>query len=487
MNRRTFFSVSSSLAAGALASNCAQNSHDTSSAADGKFEAIAELIERKMDEYGVVGVAFGISKDGISRKRGFGITNIDNEQQVTTNTVFPIASISKTVVATAIMRLRDLGQIDVEAPVRAYLPKFKVKDENASKDVCIWHLLTHTPGWEGQLPTPDRGPKTLEEFTKGLGELPQLAKPGEVWSYNNAGFGVAGHVLEAITGNTIDEALKKLVFEPLGLVRAFTLTGEAMSHRFAFPHRDIDNGETSVVRPFKLHANVSAGGCAMTLDDLLHYAEFHLGDGTSESGQQVLTQESVLEMRTPRIRKQPTADAMGLGWHIRTLDGVLTAQHGGTLAGHCLHTQLIPERNLAFVILTNHREGWRLNQDVANVLLNTYEQLKLDPNQPTGGNRGGSERMTLHAEPLHTQPPLAEYTGRYIRPPVGEVLVTADDKHLTVESGGDPYQVTFWGKDLTYSLPPRAYTGMPVEFIRDASEQVNWIRVNGRIARKTAG
>lgn len=74
-----------------------------------------------------------------------------------------------------LMRLHDQGLLDVEAPVMEVLPDFQVGDAAATQDVRIWHLLTHTPGWEGQLGTPDRGPATLEHFIGTLRELPQLA------------------------------------------------------------------------------------------------------------------------------------------------------------------------------------------------------------------------------------------------------------------------------------------------------------------------
>jgi len=222
----------------------------------------------------------------------------------------------------------------------------------------------------------------------------------------------------------------------------------------------------------------------MSVENLLRYAEFHLGDGTSASGELLLTRASLTAMRTPRIQKNSSTDEMGLGWHLRSLGGVLTAQHRGTLGGHCLHLQLVPERNLCFAILTNHRDGWRLNEDVATVILNTYEGLALAPGQQTGGNRGGNERMTNHAQPLTTQPALEEYVGSYLRPPVGEVSVREEGGRLVIGSGPAAYGLVFWGSDVTYATGPGAFLGMAVEFVRDDSGMVTWIRVNGRIARK---
>lgn len=447
------------------------------------FEAAARLVEAKRVQYGIPGVALAVSRGGEHWTRGFGITSVDDPRAVTPDTVFPIASISKTVVATAVLRLQDQGRLDVEAPVVEILPDFRVADPRATREVRIWHLLTHTPGWEGQLGTPDRGPATLEHFIGTLRELPQLAPPGEVWSYNNAGWGVAGRVVEVVTGEPIGSALDTLVFRPLGLHRATSSTGVAMSYRFALPHRQEGNA-ARVVRPFALPANVAAGGCAMSVDSLIRYARFHLGDGTTDTGERLLSREWLEAMRSPRIRKNSSSDEMGLGWHLRTLEGVRTAQHGGTLAGHCLHVQLVPERDLAFAILTNHSEGWRLNEDVATSILQEWEGLSLAPGQTTGGNRGGNERMTSHAAPLPEQPPLEEYAGLYLRPPVGDVLVQVEGGRLVVGAGENRWGLTFWAPDMAHSTGPGAYPGLPVEFIRDAGGVVTWIRVNGRIARK---
>jgi len=175
---------------------------------DARYDQIAALVTEKMKQYGVPGVAMGIVKNRQTWIQGFGATNVDEPQPITAETVFPIASISKTMAATAIMRLVEQKQIDLDAPVRRYLPDFRVGDEAATRDVAIWHLLTHTPGWEGQLTPEDRGTQTLPHFVDTMKDLPQLASPGEVWSYNNAGFSVAGRVIEAVTGRAAKEHAK---------------------------------------------------------------------------------------------------------------------------------------------------------------------------------------------------------------------------------------------------------------------------------------
>src|SRR5205085_8733923 len=99
-----------------------------------------------MKEYGVPGLALGILQDGVMSIRGIGVTNVEDPLPVTAHTVFPIASISKTFAATAIMRLVEQGKIDLKAPVRTYLPDFRVRDEAATRNATVMDLLTHMGG-----------------------------------------------------------------------------------------------------------------------------------------------------------------------------------------------------------------------------------------------------------------------------------------------------------------------------------------------------
>ena len=115
---------------------------------------LRRVASAKMQEYRVPGVAVGILHDGSLTVRGLGVTNVEDPLPITEHTVFPIASISKTFAATAMMRLVEQGKVDLRAPVQKYLPEFRVQDEAVSRDVTIWNLLTHTSGWEGQVSGP---------------------------------------------------------------------------------------------------------------------------------------------------------------------------------------------------------------------------------------------------------------------------------------------------------------------------------------------
>src|SRR5678809_379199 len=117
--------------------------------------------------------------------------------------------------------------------------------------------------------------------------------------------------------------------------------------------------------PFAPSTSVTAGGVGLCMTDLLAYARFHLGDGVAANGARVLKRESLELMRTAQLRKQGTDDDIGLSWHIRQVGPIRTFGHGGTLGGHILLLEIVPERNFAIAILTNANTGWRLIQDVA--------------------------------------------------------------------------------------------------------------------------
>jgi CubicO group peptidase (beta-lactamase class C family) len=450
---------------------------------DTRFEALAALAETKLKEFGVPGVALGIVHNGTTRIRGLGITNVEDPLPVTAHTVFPIASISKTFAATAMMRLLERGTVSLRAPVRTYLPHFRVRDETTSREVTVWHLLTHLGGWEGQVSGPDRGTETLTNFVSSIADLMQVAPVGAAWSYNNAGFSIAGRVIEVVTDMPINRAMRELVFQPLGLEHAGTTAGDFIVNRFAAGHTTRD-GAPALNRPFSPSTSVTAGGVGLCISDLLAYARFHLGDGTAANGERVLKRESLEQLRAPQVRKHATDDDMGIGWHLRTVGGRRTASHGGTLAGHVLLLEIVPEHNFAIAILTNSNTGWRLIQDVEREALRSYLGATYALNQAIA-HRGLVESLPA-VQPLADQPDPAPYVGTYRRPN-NTVVVRAAGRGLLVQdrpnsgSPGRDMPVLFYGPDRAVVMDG-AERGQSVEFVRDTSGRVNWIRVVGRVA-----
>ena len=156
--------------------------------ADGEenWKRLSELVAGVMDRKGIPGVAVGILHGGETATAGFGVTSVDHPLPVTDETLFQIGSITKTFTATAIMRLVESGELDMDATVRTYLPDFKMSDETAASQVTVRHLLTHVSGWAGDyFDDTGSGDDALAKYVANMADLEQLAPLGAVWSYNN--------------------------------------------------------------------------------------------------------------------------------------------------------------------------------------------------------------------------------------------------------------------------------------------------------------
>ena len=455
-------------------------------AADMHWDALVALTTAKMKEYGVPGVALGIVHNGTVTIRGLGITNVEDSIPVNAHTVFPIASISKTFAATAIMRLVEQGKLDLHAPVQKYLPEFRVRDPAVSRDVTVWHLLTHLGGWEGQVSAPERGTETLKGFVASISDLMQVAPPGAAWSYNNAGFSIAGRIIETVTGTPINRAIRDLVFQPIGLEHAGTTAEEFIVNRFAAGHFT-RSGTPTLQRPFAASTSVTAGGVGLCMTDLLTYARFQMGDGTAVNGTRVLTREAIETMRTAQSAKQGTDDSIGIAWHLRHVGAIRTLAHGGTLSGHILLLEIVPDQNFAIAILTNSNAGWRVIQDVEREALKTYLGATYALNQGIA-HRGLQETLPA-VRPLAKQPDLAPYVGTYARP-TNTVVVRVDGNRMFVQErqnsgrADTEMPVSFYGTDRVV-VTDGAQKDQSIEFVRDASGAVRWVRVVGRVAVRT--
>ena len=231
-------------------------------------DLLDELVNKLIKEKGVPGVAVGIMHKGQTLTAGYGVTNIENTLPVTDETLFQIGSITKTYTGTAIMRLVEMGKLDLDATIRTYVPDFKVSDEKASSEATIRHLLTHTGGWEGDVfDDTGSGDDALARYLTDMAGLKQLVPLGTLFSYCNSALSVAGRIIEVITGKNYIAAMKELVLDPLGLESSYLDPGDVMTHRFSAGHDATPEG-AKVLRPWYLSPSAyPAGGITCHIKD----------------------------------------------------------------------------------------------------------------------------------------------------------------------------------------------------------------------------
>lgn len=371
-------------------------------------------LERKLAEsaerHHVPGAAVGIAQGERDVYAFNGVTSVENPLAVDERTLFQIGSTTKTFTATAMMRLVEAGRVDLAAPVRTYVPELALRDEDVAARVTVLHLLNHTAGWTGDyFEDTGEGDDALARYVAKMAELEQVSPLGATASYNNAAFCLAGRVVERVTGQTYEAALRDLVLDPLGLRDSLLFLADVMTRRFAVGHQR--HGDAmQVARRWHLSRSARpAGGIVATAADQVRYARFHLGDGTAAGGERVLRPESLDRMKQPTASLHASAlgDSVGISWLLKDVAGVRLVRHGGTTNGQLSAFVLVPERDFAVTVLTNSDTGGQLHQEMVKWALETY--LGVSEPEP---------------EPLSlTEAELAPYAGRY-RTANGELVLT---------------------------------------------------------------
>lgn len=329
-----------------------------------KWAELCEQVLPWMEQHEVPGVAIGLLAGGETYMEGFGVTSLTNPLPVTPETLFQIGSTTKTVTATALMRLVEQGKIDLKAKVRHYLPDFRVADEATAEGVTVEQLLTHTAGWNGDLFTDTGGgDDALAKYVAKMADLAQLAPLGELFAYNNAALCVAGRLIEVVTGKSVEAALRELVLEPLGMRDSFFFPAEVVTRRFAVGHTPREGGSV-VAEPWPIpRSSNAAGGLTCSVGDQLRYARFCMGDGRTESGEVLLSSAALQRMQSPVV--PAPGGELGLTWFLSEQGGVRFVAHGGATNGQRALFWLAPVQGVALVVVTNHDWGPRVSAKVS--------------------------------------------------------------------------------------------------------------------------
>ena len=341
-------------------------------------ETLSGFAASAAEQFGVPGVAAGVWADGREVYACHGVTSIENPLPVDPDTVFVLGSVTKTFTATAVMRLVADGRVELDAPVRRYVPEFTLKDERAAAAITVLNLLNHTGGldWRMSAETGE-GDDALALYVAKMAESDLIAPPGARASYSQVGYNLAGRVIEKVTGLTFERAVASLLFEPLGMSDTFFAAADVMTRRFAVGHNLGQDGTLSVARQWKdTRANNPGGDAASSVADLLRWARFHLGDGRAESGEQVLPAAVLRQMQqqTVELRGSTLGDAFGICWFLRDIHGVRTVGHDGSSNGQFANLLIVPEQDFAVVALSNAGPdgGLAVNRAVVRWALEHY-------------------------------------------------------------------------------------------------------------------
>jgi CubicO group peptidase (beta-lactamase class C family) len=304
----------------------------------------------------------------------FGVLRPDDGRPLPVDAIFPIASISKSIVATAVMCLVEAGLVGLNRPVHEYIPEFTGEGR---QDVAVWHLLTHTSGLdETGAVEPESmwsGAESNAAFIQMICRLPVTAPPGSIFSYSSLGYVLVGEIVRRVSGDAPEAFIQRRILDPLGMRDTFFRVPESAHNRIALRYSAEERRDSAryaselerwIDRP-------EAGGEALsTAADLLIFGQTFL-QGGAYGGARLLSPASVRLMTTPQTGDLPLQfdderwdrASWGYGWHVHgqtkgqrgaSLYSPSTFEHVG-MGGSLLWVD--PENEVAGVCLSLVRQG----------------------------------------------------------------------------------------------------------------------------------
>lgn len=432
--------------------------------AEPDFLWLEEVITAQLDEQNTAGLAIAVVQgQDVIYAGGFGVRNTETQEAVTTDTLFQIGSTTKPLTAIGVLQLVEAGILDLDAPIVQYLPEFAVDDA-----ITLRHLLSHSAGLNDEAnPRGSLAPEALSQAILSFASAAQFAPVGELQSYSNVGFNIAGAILESAADSYYAEYMDT-VFRQLKMERTTFDPTVAMTYPLAVGYQPGLFGSTAV-RPLSANtAEAPSGILYSTVDDLAQLVEFFLNDGMVDS-MAIVSPEMFVTMTTPAATRLGSEVPYGLGVFIGNDQGTMTWGHDGKIDGYTAVLRTWPAHDLGVVMLANNIafDGRTIEEVIAATL------LTLPATQPSPKEAVTSEDLT-------------PYLGTYvIANPQGEpaftVQVNMNDGLLSAQITGQP----------TLELRPAApdtfdayFAGSPVGaqvvFLRDVTGNVRYISAGFR-------
>ena len=328
------------------------------------FAAIDHYVQEQMQEMRMPGVALAIAKgDEIVHLGGFGDAD-SSGRGVTAQTPFIIGSTSKSFTALAIMQLAEAGKLDLDAPVRRYIPWFRVADQEASERITVRNLLNHTSGLSraggGEyLQKQDDSKGALESAVRSL-STQELDRPvGKSFEYSNVNYTILGLIVQRVSGESYERYVEQHILTPLGMTNSYVFEPEAQRHGLATGHQYWFGVPFSGGGVAHGRAATPSGYISSSAQDMSHYLIAQLNGGRYD-GTRILSSEGIAELHQGTVDMGPGM-SYAMGWEDTELSGVPVVRHSGDTGDFHATMILAPERTWGVVVLMNGSNHLRLD------------------------------------------------------------------------------------------------------------------------------
>ncbi|HQR08868.1 MAG TPA: serine hydrolase domain-containing protein [Gemmatales bacterium] len=315
------------------------------------------ILERTMQETKVPGLAVGVVENGkLVFSRGLGLMKLgDVASPITPKTLFHMASVTKTFVAASVMQLVEQKKIDLDAPVKKYLPYFSINDQRLEK-VTVRQMLSHTSGmpdtdyygWD----KPQYDEQALERYVRSLSNLKLLADPGTKFAYSNIAYEVLGDLVAKVSQQSFEAYVEEHLLTPVGMKTSTLLVKNADAALLASGHTKTGQGPWQMVQHYPYNrAHTPSSNLHSNIEDMARWIMFNLNRGELD-GKRLLADTSFEVMWKPVIDIKPP-EKMGLCWFLNESKGERMIKHFGSDDGFLTAVLMFPDKRLGIIILIN--------------------------------------------------------------------------------------------------------------------------------------
>jgi CubicO group peptidase (beta-lactamase class C family) len=354
------------------------SSPETSSA----YPEVDEYIRQQMAAENIPGVAVVVVQGGeIVYLKGFGVASLKTNAPVTPQTIFDLASVSKSFTALGVLLLRDKGLIELDASVQQYLPDFQPNDPRAS-EITVRQLLNHTSGLPGEFSAPlifQEGEDEMAALVAALNRVRLDRPPGSSFEYADINYCLLGALIERVTGTTFEDYMQQNVFAPLGMANTTLYPDVAAKRDRADGHQPMYG--RVVVRNMPIYRSALPAGWVMSCaQDMGTWLIAHLNGGATAAGQ-VIPAADIEEAHTTAVTFEEKGNEVGygMGWFIdRGAGDIPIIWHGGDTPNFTADMLLLPEQQTGVVALVNS-QACTLGHSIAPGVANLVLGLELEP------------------------------------------------------------------------------------------------------------
>ena len=416
-----------------------------------KLRGLDDLAEQAMKQWKVPGVAIAVVQDGkVIYAKGYGYRDLEKKLPVTTGTLFPIGSISKSFTALTFAILKDEGKADWDQPVRTYLPEFAMNDVVATERATPRDLFSHRTG----LPRHDlvwySSDFTREDMVSRLRYLKPNKSFRSAYQYNNLTIMTMGYLEGKLTGLGWEGAIQQRIFKPLGMTHSNLSVEEIeKTDDHALPY-ELKKDIVTKVPYHNIDAIGPAGSINSSVEDMSHYLTFQLGDG-KYGDQRIVSESNLREMHSPQtaIPDPPPAFSLpglghfsyGLAWVVTSYRGHNLVWHNGGIDGFYALLSMLPDDHMGVVVLTNLPHG----QTPEVLAYNVYDRLlgldalpwfdrfkEIEAKGKQQEDEAKKNKPTDRKTGTHPSHNLADYAGEYENPGYGKIRVAQKGDALEV-------------------------------------------------------